>query len=136
MMKREEHNIQAGVFEWIEYQQHPAFKNIFAIPNGGSRNEKEGENLRKEGVRAGVWDVFMAYPSRGFHGLFLEHKTGKNELTKDKPIYYKHSHTEVRYIREGQVTWGRRLTDAGYCCKVSRSIPQSVEILKWYLEMR
>ena len=60
---KEEHEIQVGVFEWIDYQKevYPQLKNVFAIPNGGSRNEIEAANLRKEGVRAGVWDMFLAY---------------------------------------------------------------------------
>lgn len=33
---------------------------IFAIPNGGSRNKIEAANLKKDGVLAGVPDLFIA----------------------------------------------------------------------------
>ncbi|MCK5346358.1 MAG: VRR-NUC domain-containing protein, partial [Candidatus Heimdallarchaeota archaeon] len=78
-MKRnnEEHQIQVGLFQWIDLQMnvYPALKNAFAIPNGGSRNDIEAKNLKNEGVRSGVPDVCLAYPSNGFHGLFIEHKS-------------------------------------------------------------
>lgn len=129
----EEHQIQVGLFEWIDYQKeiYPALKNAFAIPNGGSRNEIEAKNLKDEGVRAGVLDVCLAYPSKGYHGLFIEHKTKKGQLTKDKLVRDKKG--RIKYIREGQETWFKRLSNCGYRCEVSRSIDQSISIIKDYL---
>lgn len=137
MRKKEEHQIQVAVFQWINLQKeiYPALKNAYAIPNGGSRNEIEAGNLKAEGVKAGVLDVCLAYPSKDFHGLYIEHKTKKGQLTKDKPIYIENTKI-VRYIREGQETWFKRLQDAGYCCKVSRSVDESIEIFKWYLGIK
>ena len=136
-MKKEEHQIQVGVFQWINTvkEMYPVLKNAYAIPNGGSRNEREAANLKAEGVRAGVPDVFLAYPSKEFHGLYIEHKTKKGQLTKDKPIYLKNTKI-VRYIREGQETWFKRLQDAGYRCEISRSIDQSIGIFKDYLNIK
>lgn len=138
-MKRgkEEHQIQVAVFQWIDLQKerYPSLKNAYAIPNGGSRNEHEAANLKREGVRAGVPDLFLAWPSKDFHGLYIEHKTKKGELTKDKPIYHEGTRV-IRYTREGQETWFKRLQDAGYCCEISRSVDESIEIFKWYLGIK
>jgi len=107
-MKRnnEEHQIQVGLFEWIDLQKnkYPALKNTFAIPNGGSRHILEAANLKAEGVKSGIPDILLAFPSKCFHGLFIEHKTAKGKLTKDKPILGKNTKL-VRYIRKGQETW-------------------------------
>jgi len=46
----------------------------FAIPNGGKRDPKEAARLKKEGVLAGVPDVFVAAPRGIWHGLFVEMK--------------------------------------------------------------
>ena len=137
MVKKEEHYIQVGVFKWINLvkEMYPALKNAYAIPNGGSRNEKEAGNLKAEGVRAGVPDVFLSYPSKEFHGLYIEHKTKTGKLSKDKPIYIKNTKI-VRRTREGQETWFERLQSAGYRCEVSRSIDQSIEIFKDYLGIK
>ena len=136
-MKRnnKEHQIQVGVFQWIDLQKeiYPALKNAFAIPNGGSRNEIEAKNLKDEGVRAGVPDICLAYPSNGYHGLFIEHKTEKGKLTKDTPI--KDKQGRIKHIREGQETWFKRLSGCGYKCEVSRSIEQSILITKNYLNL-
>lgn len=132
-MKRnnEEHQIQVGVFQWIDLQKeiYPALKNAFAIPNGGSRNKKEAKNLRAEGVRAGVLDMCLPFPSNEFHGLFIEHKSKKGKITKDVIVKTKYGSR----IREGQETWIKRLSEAGYKCEVSRSIDQSILIIKGYL---
>ena len=136
-MKKEEHLIQVAVFQWINLmkKRYPALYNAYAIPNGGSRNEREAANLKAEGVRAGVPDVFLSYPSKDFHGLYIEHKTGKGKLSKDKPIYIKNTKI-VRRIREGQETWFDRLQKSGYRCEVSRSIDQSVGLFKDYLNIK
>lgn len=50
----------------------------FAIPNGGKRNAREGARLKKQGVLAGVADVFV--PSTCYQtdkGLFIEFKAPK-----------------------------------------------------------
>lgn len=51
---------------------------LFAIPNGGHRNIVTATKLKAEGVRAGVPDLFLAYPTpHGGRGLFIEMKKAK-----------------------------------------------------------
>ena len=45
-----------------------------AIPNGGGRSKAEAGRLKSEGVKAGVSDVFVAYPVAHWHGLYIEMK--------------------------------------------------------------
>jgi len=33
-------------------------------------------------VKAGIWDIFVPIPAKGFHGMFVEMKFGSNRLTK------------------------------------------------------
>ena len=49
----------------------------FAIPNGGARNAITGAMLKREGVKKGVFDVFIGWARNGKHGLFLEFKKQK-----------------------------------------------------------
>ena len=83
-----EHGQQTALFAWAALPETkatcPGIENMFAIPNGGERNLKVASNLKAEGVRAGVADVFLPVARRGLHGLFLEMKFGKNSTTPEQ----------------------------------------------------
>ena len=82
---------------------------IFAIPNGGSRNKIEAANLKRDGVLAGVPDLFIARgqlrddieirnndscghihmfnesgTSKVFLGLFIEMKSKKGRMSESQ----------------------------------------------------
>ena len=47
---------------------------IHAIPNGGLRDKKTAAILKAEGVKRGIADIFLPYPSGEWHGLYIEMK--------------------------------------------------------------
>ena len=69
-----EHQEQIAVITWfrLQYKQYASY--LFAIPNGGVRNIGTAVKLKKEGVLAGVPDLFLMIPKNGFHGLWIEMK--------------------------------------------------------------
>jgi len=90
----------------------PVLTRLHAIPNGGQRDKVTAGQLRAEGVKTGVPDVFL--PRRGWKasghiaycGLYLEFKkemyrTRKNGGRSDE-----------------QVDWADYLTNAGYSVKL------------------
>ncbi len=76
-----EHDEQAKLFQLLRLNEskYPLLRAIFAIPNGGHRHAAVAAKMKKEGVRRGVWDVFVPFPMHGFHGMFLELTHGKNK---------------------------------------------------------
>lgn len=68
-----EKNEQIAIINYCELRGAP-YNLIFHIPNGGSRNIIEAVNLRKQGVKAGVPDLFLPVPTTKYHGLFIELK--------------------------------------------------------------
>ncbi len=76
-----EHQDQKALIDWTELKGFP-YNLIFAIPNGGLRRKAVAGKLKAEGVKAGVPDLFLPVPRKGFHGLFIELKIGKNKPTK------------------------------------------------------
>lgn len=69
---------QQALFLWWRILGHGSFRlaacQLFAIPNGGKRSLRTAARLKKEGVTAGIPDIFLAAPSGGRHGLFIELK--------------------------------------------------------------
>ena len=81
-----EHDSQVSLFDWIDTYKivYPQLECAFAIPNGGFRHIVTAMRLKAEGVRAGVPDIFIAYPMNKKHGLFIEMKVGKNKPTENQ----------------------------------------------------
>jgi hypothetical protein len=71
-----EHAQQVAVFVWaaLNFEKYPELRLMFAIPNGGERNKIVAANLKAEGVRAHVPDIFLPVPRARWHGLFIEMK--------------------------------------------------------------
>jgi len=64
-----EHNHQKLLIAWFR-ANYPDIL-VFAIPNGGRRDAATAQNLKSEGVVAGIPDLFVA---DGKPGLFVEMK--------------------------------------------------------------
>lgn len=81
-----EHLEQVAFFRMVELMKgrHPELCWLHAIPNGGARTASVGAKMKAEGVKRGVWDVFLPYPKGNWHGLYIEMKYGKNGLTQEQ----------------------------------------------------
>lgn len=84
-----EHSHQAALFCWSASSGIPELKWLFAIPNGGLRDSRTAGKLKAEGVKAGVWDIFL--PVRRidagiivWSGLWIEMKVRLNKLKVDQ----------------------------------------------------
>lgn len=102
---------QKNLIKWCEYAKVP----IFAIPNGGKRNPKEAVELKRQGVKPGVPDLFIPLPRGSKHGLFIEMKFGKNKTS------------------EQQDKWLAYLSKAGYQCQVCYGCEAAVACIENYL---
>jgi hypothetical protein len=98
-----EHAEQSALMQWCELNRNamPELQNIFAIPNGGQRHIVVAQQLKAEGVKPGVPDLFLAYPASGYSGLFVEMK--RRMGGKLSPL---------------QQEWRERLTNSGYCVRI------------------
>lgn len=116
-MKKEEHHAQCALIQWARLQEKtvPELAALFAIPNGGKRGKVTAALLKKEGVKAGVPDLFLAMPRNGEHGLFIEMKSPTGRLTS--------SQKEMKEL----------LTNAGYTVAVCRSVDDGIKTINQYL---
>jgi len=84
MSKLYESSLQRACVSWFRLQYPQYRRSFFAIPNGGFRTIRNRITLAKEGVLAGVSDLFLAVPNKEYSGLFIELKYGKNKLTGEQ----------------------------------------------------
>ncbi len=66
-----ENQEQRALVQWLSY--HPIVRNLFCKNNNeGKRTAIQGHNLQLMGLRSGVSDLFIYYPTKAYHGLWLE----------------------------------------------------------------
>lgn len=88
---------------------------LFAIGNGGKRDAVTGAIMKREGVRAGVADLFLSVPRGGKPGAYIELKKPDGELSPLQREFLK-------------------LADAqGYACRVCYSVRSAIEFIAEYL---
>jgi hypothetical protein len=102
-----EHEMQVALFDWIDahIDDYPGLASAFAVPNGGDRHPATAARMKAEGVRAGVPDVLLLWPSHDgrYPGLAMELKVGKNQPSAT------------------QQEWLQRLKEAGFYAVVVRN---------------
>lgn len=76
---------QRDLFYWAMMNRfkYPELDLMYHCPNGGSRNTLEAHNLRMQGVKAGVPDIFLPVARGECHGLFIELKRVRNGKLSD-----------------------------------------------------
>jgi len=98
-MKHNESKLQQECVRWFRYQFPHYKKLLFSVPNGGQRNIVTASILKAEGALAGVSDLILLIPRGEYHGLCIEMKSGKNDLTESqeefKQAVQKHGYRHV-----------------------------------------
>ena len=84
-MKHQESTLQTACVRWFRYQ-YPQLV-IYAVPNGGSRNVREAQRLKSEGVLAGVADLVVLLPQG--KSLYIEMKVKGNRQTANQKDFQK-----------------------------------------------
>lgn len=93
----------------------------FAVPNGGKRDIVTARNLKLEGVKPGVPDIFCDIPRGGYHGLRIELK---------KPIVLGESRPVVTKEQKDKINRYNRL---GYLAKVCYGYQEAINVYLDYL---
>lgn len=88
---------------------------LFAVHNQGHGDKIRGAIARAEGVKAGVFDIFLpvpirrdgqyngALPAQHFAGLFLEMKVDKNQPSNDQLEFQSFAR---QYHYAAEIAWG------------------------------
>lgn len=114
-MRHIEDDIQTACIRWFRLQYPNRI--IFHIPNGGRRNIREAARLKKQGVLAGVPDLFIPEPINYF-GLFIEMKSPDGKLSENQKLLFP------------------QLRDRGYRVEICRSLAEFMDVIQHYLGVR
>jgi hypothetical protein len=92
----------------------------------------------------GYPDLFIAEPSKGFHGLYIELKKNKSEVYLKDGITYKKKKVSIKahgriigyydHI-QAQVKMHGKLRDKGYKVEFGFGVKHSIEIIENYLAL-
>lgn len=93
-----------------------AVSRTYAIPNGGGRSKSQAGRLKAEGVRPGVSDIFVSYPSGVFHGLYIEMKSLTGLPSRE------------------QRAWIAESVNLGYSAACCRGATEAMQLWRSYVE--
>ena len=115
--KEEAH--QTALTNWARMMrtQYPALTLYHHIPNGGLRDKRTAARLIGQGVHSGVPDVFVPAARGGYHGIYVELKTGANSPTPNQNEFMSGAMAE------------------GYYCAVCYGWPCAAAVIEDYLHM-
>ena len=104
------------LFDWVTMQEkrYPELELLYHIPNE-RKDQFERMRLGRQGVRRGVPDLCLPVAKRGFHGLYIELKAGKNKATKH------------------QDEWLEALRRENYNAQVCIGWHSAADCIMWYL---
>lgn len=112
----EEHRIQATCVRWFRLKYPHLSPRLFAVPNGGRRDDVTGARLKEEGVLAGVADLVLLVPNAKYHALLIEMKTPKGRQS------------------DSQRAWQRAVAgNEDYLYVVCRSLEEFMKKIEEYL---
>ena len=114
-MRDHEHHLQTACVGWFRIQYPELATVLFAVPNGGARNEITGARLKDEGVTAGVADLLLLVANGTHHGLAIEMKTKTGRQSSEQGL------------------WQLKVEKFGYKYAVCRSLDDFIATVEGYL---
>jgi hypothetical protein len=74
---------QTALVDWLRI--HPFLKNFFCkIDNEGKRTPAQGFHAKRMGLLPGVSDLFVFWPTKSYHGLWIELKRNKKYTPSER----------------------------------------------------
>lgn len=114
--REDEHKLQVACVKWFRTQYQELRPYLFAVPNGGRRDETTARKLKDEGVVAGVSDLILMLPNKEHHALLIEMKT---ETGRQSP---------------SQAEWQESMEAMGYHYVICRSLYEFIKVVRTHLE--
>ena len=92
-MKHIESAYQTQVVEWSRWAfkanpaRYPHLEMLHCSLNGVKLSGTQAKIAKGQGMLSGVPDLFLPVPKNGYHGLFIEMKSGKGRLSTNQTCF-------------------------------------------------
>lgn len=114
-MNHNESRLQIACVNWFRYQYQKFTKLLIAVPNGGNRNVREAKIMKAEGITAGVSDLLLLIPRKGYGCLCIEMKTKTGRQNENQKVWQSYSESNGnKYV-------------------ICRNIDDFMNAINWYL---
>lgn len=132
-MKHYEDQEQIAVVQWASLYCVPNTKHrisdyLIAVPNEGRRSPRSGNKFRKLGMKAGVSDLFLAYPQNSIHGLWIEMKKQRQHFESERQA--DNAETVIQKV------WRDRMESIGYMGRVCYGADHAIHTICIYLGLK
>lgn len=114
-MAASESQEQVALMDWLRLQYPDVALHTIYICNEAVRSPRTGALFKRKGLMPGASDLFIAWPSGQWHGLFIELKT------------------KIGIVSPTQKEFLMRMNAKGYLARVARGADEGIEIIKQYL---
>ncbi len=111
---------QIKLFDWIRMNPKLRYCSLH-IPNEGKRSPVMGNILKRMGMRGGVSDIFIAYPTTKYHGLWIELKAKNAAGQYNKPTI-----KQIVFIEDMRIM--------GYEAIVCNGADMAINVIMQYLQ--
>lgn len=111
-----EHRLQCACVQWFRMQYRHLSHCLFAVPNGGRRDEATAGKLKAEGQLAGVSDLILLLRTPQYGALLIEMKTPQGRQS------------------ETQQQWQQAIEPCGYRYVICRSIDDFMTEVNTYIQ--
>lgn len=117
-MRHSESNEQIAAMDWLRAQHPQIALHTMHIGNERKASYYAGYIMKRMGVLKGASDIFMAWPSGQFHGLFIEVKSKLGKPTAD------------------QLAFIERMNLRGYHACIRYGADEVINTMRWYLDQK
>lgn len=82
-----EHRLQCACVRWFALKYPELKGRLFAVPNGGRRDETTAAKLKAEGVVAGVSDLILLKSNKDYGALLIEMKREDGRQSRSQRLW-------------------------------------------------
>jgi hypothetical protein len=121
-MLKPETRTQISILNWLKLKHPNVYPYVIKIDNEGKRTKLGHVIAVKMGLQQGASDLFIAWPTSDYHGLFLEIKPDNWKKTKSNSAHY-----------DRQLYFCEKMRKVGYFATVSIGVDACIKVVDKYL---